>query len=445
MGFHRIKSLLLAGVSVLIIITATSAAQAGGFAVREQSAWGQGTSYAGVAAGGSLSAMFWNPATMTQIPGLQSESVLSGIITDSKNSPTGGTFTSIPGFGGTGNVAHGGVLPLSYYSWQFNPKMWVGLALSAPYGLSETFPDIWAGRDYGAGGSHVLTVNATPTFAWEINNWLSVGVGVQFQYMDATLTRGILNFPTQQGSIDGAGWGYGFVAGITLKPTPTTTIGIGYRSTINQKINGTLSLPAGPPFTPAFGATPGSVNTTLALPDTVSVGLRQKLSPQWTALATFEWSNWSRIGTSSINQLNGAPATVFGIAQTIPFQYRDGYFYSVGAEYLWNERLALRAGVGYEKSPVSDQVRVPIVADNDRTWLSVGATYNWSNKVTLDFAYSHLFVKSTPINVVPGNPSFNGLVTYTGTVDSQINIISAALHYRWDDPSPPPKSKMYTK
>src|SRR6516162_11814764 len=36
------------------------------FCTARASAWGEGTSYAGVAAGGSLSAMFWNPATITQ-------------------------------------------------------------------------------------------------------------------------------------------------------------------------------------------------------------------------------------------------------------------------------------------------------------------------------------------------------------------------------------------
>src|SRR5215471_13142860 len=49
----------------LAATTATSAL-AEGFEIREQSAWGQGASYAGVAAGGSVSSMFWNPATMTQ-------------------------------------------------------------------------------------------------------------------------------------------------------------------------------------------------------------------------------------------------------------------------------------------------------------------------------------------------------------------------------------------
>ncbi len=70
--FRGLKVALLASAGAGALIATMSGANAGGFAVREQSAWGQGTSFAGVAAGGDLSAMFWNPATMTQIPGMQS-------------------------------------------------------------------------------------------------------------------------------------------------------------------------------------------------------------------------------------------------------------------------------------------------------------------------------------------------------------------------------------
>src|SRR6476620_1117350 len=56
------------GTTALVGLAATTAtsALAEGFEIREQSTWGQGASYAGVAAGGSVSSMFWNPATMTQ-------------------------------------------------------------------------------------------------------------------------------------------------------------------------------------------------------------------------------------------------------------------------------------------------------------------------------------------------------------------------------------------
>ena len=78
---------------------------------------------------------------------------------------------------------------------------------------------------------------------------------------------------------EGTGWAYGATAGVTLTPTPTTTIGLGWRSALNQKIEGNtddrmLSLP---------GTTIGSVTTTVDLPDIVSLGIRQRLDPRWTA------------------------------------------------------------------------------------------------------------------------------------------------------------------
>lgn len=56
---------LRAGAALGTLIIATAQANAGAFALREQSTYGQGTSFAGVAAGGSVSSMFWNPAILT--------------------------------------------------------------------------------------------------------------------------------------------------------------------------------------------------------------------------------------------------------------------------------------------------------------------------------------------------------------------------------------------
>ena len=373
--------------------------------------------------------MFWNPATTTQVPGIQIESVLSGVIPYAANTPGAGSL--LFGFGGTGDTAKDALVPAGYFSYQLNPNLWLGMSVNSPFGLSVTFPDVWAGRDYAAGGSNLKTYNATPSFAYRINDMISVGVGVQIQYAKADLSTG----PTPYGvyllnaELAGHGWGYGFTAGVTLTPTPTTTIGLGYRSAINQKIDGTLAVTASPT---------ADVSTTLNLPDIVSLGIRQRVNQQLTLLGTVEWSNWSRIGTSNVVTPGGVTAT------TLPFQYQDGWFFSAGAEYQWNEQLALRTGVGYEKSPIADQVRTPLLPDNDRLWLSVGGTYRLTPKMFFDLAYSHIFVKSTSINVVAGNPWFDG-AAYVGDVSSHVDIISVAMKYRWDNPAPAPTSTLYHK
>src|SRR5665647_406775 len=93
-----------------------------------------------------------------------------------------------------------------------------------------------------------------------------------------------------------------FGNGVRVTPLPKTQIGIGYRSAIDQKVNGTLDLPAGYAGLPL--STPGSVNLVLNLPDVVTVGLRQGIGDRFTLLAGLEWSHWSRIRTADVHQPN---------------------------------------------------------------------------------------------------------------------------------------------
>jgi len=447
-------SFLRAGSALGLLVIATAQADAGGFAVREQSTYGQGTSFAGVAAGGALSSMFWNPATITQVPGVVSESGVTGIFPHatqnpiSANAPPGAPFggISLLPFGGMQNSGEMGMPLNSYFSYQINPSIWLGMSINAPYGLMVNFNELWAGRNYGLPSS-LKTYNASPTIAWRINDWISVGAGVQIQYAKADLRFGFAPAFMSEIMLEGLkGWGYGATAGLTLTPGPRTTIGIGWRSGINQKVDGTLVVnPALP------GATPGGISTTVNLPDTVSAGIRHRFDERWTVMGTAEWTNWSRLGTVTFTGPTGGPATVGTstgpVAVALPFQYRDGWFFSGGAEYQWSERLALRSGIAFERSPVSDQVRMPAIPDNDRFWLSVGASWQiFPGVMWFDLAYSHIWVKDPSINITAasGNPWFNGF-SYTGDVDAHVDIFSGSLVWRFGAGPAPKKAPLITK
>src|SRR5262245_34293019 len=442
MSIRGLTGFLRAGSALGLLIIASAQANAGGFAIREQSAYGQGTSFAGVAAGGALSSMFWNPATMTQVPGIQSETVVSGLLPYDAHTPGFGSALA-PLFPGTTNTAENAFVPASYLSYQYNPNLWFGLAINAPFGLSVNFPDQWAGRDFAAGPTNLHTYNATPSIAYRFNDWLSVGAGVQIEYATEVVTRGLGPTPGAQFVIKGNGWGYGVTAGATLTPTPTTTIGLGWRSYLNQKVDSTLNTSVPLPLTTA-----GPISTTVKAPDTVSLGIRQRLDPLWTVMATAEWSNWSRIGTSVWTAPSGI-ATINGFPVTFPFQYKDGWFFSGGAEYKWTDRLTVRGGIGYEISPVKDQVREPLVPDNDRVWASVGATWQVFRGLHFDVAYSHVWVKDPTINISAGsgNPWFvpGGTAPYVGTANAHVDILSGSLVFRWDEAAAPAKTALITK
>jgi long-chain fatty acid transport protein len=447
MSYRSLKSVLLACSGAAVLLAATTAANAGGFALREQSAAGQGSSFAGIAAGGALSAMFWNPAIITQFNGKTIEQDATGVMSHSSHSYSFSSLSTQPTPGSQGIDA---LVPSGYASWQLNDRFWLGMSMNAPFGLGVRYPGLSAASYASASRANLQSYNFAPTVAYKINDMISVALGVQAQYMKASYDAFLSPSGPLIGALNGAGWSWGWTAGVTLTPLPKTQIGIGYRSALDQKINGSWDVPAA--VAPA--TQPGSVHLTIPLPDTVTVGLRQGIGDRFTLLAGVEWSNWSRIGTIPVLQGNGNPVTLSGNALTFPFQYSDGWFYSLGGEYILNPAWTVRAGIAYEKSPVTDGVRTTRIPDDDRMWYSVGASYKPASMrgFTFDAGYSFIDVKNAPVCMgpaalggCPGNPWSSPSTSYVGSVSSYINIVSVAVRYQWDDAAPAPKKMLYTK
>ncbi len=434
LGFWRLATSTLA-----LLLVAPVGTNAGGFAIREQGTYAQGASFAGAAAGGDLSAMYWNPAVMTQREGKVLELSASAILPYAEQNYTNSGLANalggfVPGYKrNVPNSSNNGLVPSIYASWQLNPQLWLGMSVNSPFGLSVSFPQTWAGALYGQ-GADVKSFNVSPTVAFKMNDMVSIAAGVQVQYLKANYTLVTAVFPPQIGKLTADGYAYGFTVGATIMPTPTTTIGIGYRSALDQKISGTLEASTA-------GSTPGSISTTLKLPDMLTVGLRQDIGDRFTLLAGFEWSNWSRIGTSTVTTPSGT-AMVSGSPVLLPFQYRDGYLYSVGGEYIVNPGLTVRAGVAIEQSPLTDAVRTPRLPDSDRIWYSAGVSYKppQFHGVTFELAYSYVDFKDAALNLGPGtgNPWSNTTAVgpYLGSAHSNVSILSLALIYQWDAVTP---------
>jgi long-chain fatty acid transport protein len=409
--------LSLAAAGGLMAATALPAL-AGAFSLREQSAEGQGMSFAGMAAGGGgLSSMFWNPATMTDFPGITSSFVGSAILPGGFISPTAPTPTIFFGRSDT-DLIGAGFAPAGYGAYQFTDQFWLGVAVNAPFGLRSRPGFHWAGQVYGQ-SARVFSANISPSVAYKVNDWISVAVGLQVEYFKTRLSQALGVLPTSPNAVlEGDDTGVGFTAGATLKPTAWTEIGAGFRSMVHESVGGSLTTP--------LGALPVKAN--INLPEQATLGVRQVLNAEWSVLAGFEWTHWSRLGI--------VPVSFGGIAvSNVPFKYNDGYFASVGVEYAWNDALTLRTGLGYEWSPIDTGNRQVLLPDADRLWASIGMTYHFSNKLSFDAGYSHGFVTSEKVQIVPGHPQFPavGLPFFADVRHPHFDIFSAALTYRWDD------------
>ncbi|MGI9385839.1 MAG: OmpP1/FadL family transporter, partial [Methyloligellaceae bacterium] len=169
------------------LLLATTSVQAGGFSIREQSASGLGRAFAGVAAGGDLSSIYWNPAALSEVPGTSIESHASFLYIDTEHtarsatsfsplvggSPAPPTPTSVDllglGFSGTsGNIGGPAFVPASYGGRQMtslNPNLFIGVGINAPLGLVTEPEDFdYVGSEI-ARTARVFTLNFNPVIA----------------------------------------------------------------------------------------------------------------------------------------------------------------------------------------------------------------------------------------------------------------------------------------
>ncbi len=429
------------GLSTLTALLSTTAL-AGGFAVREQSAEFQGMSFAGNAAsGGGLSGMFWNPAVAAYAPaGFYSEAHYSAIF--GHVDMTGTTFnaagTALALDANSGNIAKDAIVPASYMSYRVNDKLVVALGINSPFGLvTEPSNRIWAGQAF-ARTSEIKTYNFTPTFAYRIAPNFSVGVGVQIERIEGRLKSAAgVTAPTQDVNtvVKGDDFAFGYVAGVNWTPSHSTSIGLGYRSSINHNLQGTIQNVPTP-----LGFQSAGMQAGINLPEIVTLSLRHAASERLTVLSSVEWSHWSRVEKLDIVCAdNTTPSVLCGstvngkLITSLPLGWHDGWMFSVGGEWKHTDKLTLRSGIAYEISPVQDATaRTQRLPDVDRLWASIGATYKWSDKIAFDVAYSHIFgIGDDGIDRTIGTGAT--ALRFLGSVDSQVDIVSASLKVKLGD------------
>jgi long-chain fatty acid transport protein len=408
------STITLAGLSLLLTC---STAWSGGFSIREQSAEGLGAAFAGIAAGtNGLSAMYWNPATISQhnAQGYISESNVSLILPYSRAKD--GLSVGLGGVGGSpdsGNIGETAIVPASYNVYGLTDEITLGLSLTAPLGL-VTDANTWAGAVNG-NKSDIFTLNASPTVAWEPVEGLTFAAGGQIQYMSV-----LINSVTPGGlevfDADADDFGFGFTLGALWEPTDDLDIGIGFRSSIKHNLKGNGDL-----ISPPTIYLDRRVSARFNSPEIVTLGVKYQATDQVKLMAGVEWANWSRFDSLNV-QLSEIGATL-----VTPEKWKDSWFFSAGAEYALDDMWTLRAGAAYEKSPVPDATRTPRLPDNDRIWVSAGVGLKVNDWLTANLSYSHVFMKDGSVALTaPTSPA-----PLTADFKQHIDIVSASAVIDW--------------
>lgn len=403
------KMTMKAAAAAVMAVCAASAAHAAGFMLTEQSAGALGRAYAGVGVDGTdLSGVYYNPATMTLHPGTQIQAGFVAV----------GLDLAFEGAGKYDGVSENGqyntqAIPHGYISHQISDSMWVGLAMTVPFGMGTEYDDDWRFANRGI-SAEVLTFDFNPNVAWKVSDKLSLGAGMSIQYAAADLKMRDNAVPdnnalTMNGEVDADSWAWGFNLGLMWSPLENLRFGLSYRSKINHNADGDFTVDnlklMGQSTTPEMvdqilgghGTYATMLNAALGTHDataTISTPAWLMATAAWdvndllSLYATFRWTDWSSFDTLDIH--SSALVTTNGV-KTVENHWQDTYLVSVGADLRFTNWWTFRAGIGYETSAVDDpKYRTAIIPDADRLWLALGSSFQATKNMQIDVSAAWL-------------------------------------------------------
>ena len=402
---------------------ASNAAMASGFALIEQSANGQGLSYAGAAANTDNSSVMWfNAAGISEVDGHQL--ILTGhyIV---PNVEFKGVYKSPLGTSGEGkgNGSKPAFVPNFYWKGQAGDYD-LGLGINVPYGNDITYDSNWIGR-YFAVKTDLKTVNINPTIARKLTPKFSVGLGLNAQRVDLIMTQKVNQALFSNNAIrsDGDGkitadsWAFGYNIGFLYQVSDKTKLGLGYRSAITHFATGNMKYTVDARLSNRLKDS--RIKSTVTLPASLNLGVTHQYDKVEVLLGAI-WTKWSDYKELEIKKDDGSVLT------NTRQDFKDSWRVSAGVQYPYSAKLTLRTGVAFDQSPVSNgKHRSPRTPDADRKWISAGFGYQVSKASHIDVGYSYLWSEK-----VDSNYTTNDVEYLIGRYTPSVNIFSA--QYVWN-------------
>ena len=419
---------------IAALAVCAEASDAAGFALTEQNASGLGYAYSGQAAlAQDASTVFFNPAGMSFLPGPQ---VLVGIAAidpsikfsnnGSSRIPALATATgSQPGDNG-GNAGSWVYVPNFYATLPLGDRFTAGFGVSVPFGLKTEYDSTWIGRFQGI-KSELSTINYNLAMAFKITDTISIGAGVNYQFLQTDLTNSIAT-PLGEGLTElkaqDSAWGWN--VGAMFQVSPDMRIGVSYRSSLDYTVEGTVNSTISATGQ-AFPLGTFNASADVKLPEMASLSIVQKFGDKWDMMSDITWTHWDVLQQINIvNTANGATR------QQLALNLQNAWRLSLGLGYHLSESWTLKGGFAWDQSPVQDQYRTVRLPDNDRYWFALGATYRPSKALAFDVGYAYLLVPNATINntqVQPGLPPGLGTSVVSGEYSNSVNILAAQVSY----------------
>ena len=393
-------------------LMASTSALALGFRNPDQDARATGQGEAFVAQADDASAIYYNPAGLTQLHGTEI---------------TSGAFLSFPdsrlqGAGSGGKMNTMAFIPHFYAATDFGATQspWrFGLGFNVPFGNSAEYPNAGPFR-YLVTQASLSVLNIQPTVAYQVNEQLSVGAGLNIYRGETDLKSRVLISPLLPDGhfhFDGDGYAFGATAGLMWKIAPQITLGIAYRSPFAINFDGTAVL------TTALGNDgPHSADTSIQFPQSVAGGLAFRPTKKLKLELDVEWTNWQVLNKVVLN----SPGATFD-GRTIPFDWQDSMFYELGAQYEITDHWTARGGYVFSGNTVPGNTFSPTIPDSNRHVFSAGLGYS-NHRINVDVVYQYSLSQDRTVSI-PLNDGTAATADGTWKSDNHAVMVTSTLKF----------------
>jgi len=419
------KKIILSSAIISAAALSSGTATAAGFYIQEQSVKGLGYAFAGSSTSiDDASTIYFNPAGMTRLDGAQVNAGVHLLLPSADLDDTG---TTIPPFAGAvvgtedgGNPYSPSPVPNLFAAMPImDDQTWVGIGITAPFGLGSDYGEDWFGR-YDSTETELMTINIQPSIARQVTDWLSIGGGIDIQYADADLQSIAAAPGVGEGvsTLKGDDWSIGYNIGFLAEVNPKTDVAVHYRSAMSHELDGKISFEG---LTSALGDFEEGGGADLNLPDIATFGVAHDLNDQTRLMAQATWFGWNNFDEIAAERDSGTPVA------PIEQNYQTTWAFAVGAEHDLNETWTVRAGYQYDATPTTNEFRTSRTPDGDRHWFSGGATYKLNDKIDLDFAATYINVDDGTIDVTRNA----GFANVQADTDGYVGIVAAGINYKF--------------
>jgi len=365
------------------------------------------------------SAIYYNPAGITQLEGDQLRSGIYGLYLD----PTFEPPASEPNAGNRyhleNNLAAAPQLFLTHALEKI--PLSLGLGVYAPYGAGASWPDDTGFRSV-ATESKLTYIRFNPVIAMELLPGLSVGAGVMVDYGNIEFEQGLLRTATPFANIfrfEGDGLSVGYNLGLLWQAHEKISLGATFRSSTSFKMSGHTEFEQQPIIQP----TKLKAEADFEFPLTAVFGISFRPTPKWNLEFNADYTDWSSLGTILLRQQSPPP---FPVQQDIPvtLQWQPSWNYCFGVTRYLEGGWHASAGYLFNENSVPDAYYSPLAADLNRHFFSVGVGHK-GKRLDFDVAYQFGY---GPAHTVTGSTPASEPANFTGqTADGTYKFTSHAL------------------